>query len=240
MHLPRIYLKAKLDLLLAVLAAVCIWVMLASSSDPLMPWFRGSPLARAFNQFSTGNQIAFGFSGSVVAALFTYYLLVRLPEYERKGRIKRHLLTSYSSFKEAVVQIFLGTVDGSYDSAKAEHLTEQSAFRSHFKMPYAPGQDRWDAIANKMDDFVLRQLVLEVEVLLGEFQYAIAAIDIRDPEVHVFMKRMSSALYRAKNWSSDYDGIKQVLGFFWQLLAGWDTVTGYRDDEYVVGMISRI
>ncbi|WP_133125655.1 hypothetical protein [Xanthomonas prunicola] len=214
--------------------------MFATSSDPIVSWLQGSSIEVVFDQFSTGNQIAFDLSVGVVAALFTYCLLVRLPEYERKRRIKNHLLASYASFKESTICIFLGSVDHVYAPQEAEELCKQSSFRAHFKAGYAPGQDKWDAVANSMNDFMLRQLVLETEVLLSEFQYAIGAVDIRDPEVYAFMKRLSSTLYRAKNWSSDYDGTKQVLGFFWQLLAGWSPVTGYSDHEYVVGMIHRL
>ena len=240
MQFSRLYTRAKLDLLLAVVAVLCIWAMFSASSDPVVSWLQGSPVAAAFQQFPTGNEVAFNLAAGVIAALFTYYLLVRLPEYERNNRIKKHLLSTYSQFKESVIAIFLGSVDGIYDPDEVESLCQQATFRAHFRQNYAPGQDKWDAVANNMNDFVLRQIVLETEVLLGEFQHAIGAIDIKDPEVFAFMKRLSSALYRAKNWSSDYDGTKEVLGFFWQILAGWSPVKGYSNREYVIDMLRRL
>lgn len=240
MQISRLYTRAKLDLLLAVVAVLCLWAMLSASSDPVISWLQGSPIAAAFQQFPTGNEVAFNLAAGVLAALFTYYLLVRLPEYERNNRVKKHLLSTYSQFKQTVIGIFVGSVDGFYDPEEVERLCQQASFRAHFKQNYAPGQDKWDAVANNMNDFVLRQLVLEAEVLLGEFQHAIGAIDIKDPEVFAFIKRLATALYRAKNWSSDYDGTKEVLGFFWQILAGWSPVSGYSDQEYVVDMLRRL
>jgi hypothetical protein len=101
MQLSQLYSKAKLDLLLAVLAVILLWVMLASSSDPLLPALKGTVLASAFEQFGTGNQIAFDLSVGFLSAIGMFYLLVRLPEKERKNRIKRHLQSSYKSFKQS-------------------------------------------------------------------------------------------------------------------------------------------
>ena len=240
MHLSQLYSKTKLDLLLAILALILLWVMLASSSDPLLPTLEGTPLAAAFEQFRTGNQIAFDLSVGALSAIGMFYLLVRLPEYERKNRIKRHLQASYKSFKQSIIQIFVGAVQGSYNSEIIERLMDQKQFREFFKEPHVPGQNKWHGVANKMDAFMLRQIVLEAEVLHGEFQHALSIIDLKDQEVFAFMKHFSSALYRAKNWSSDYDGTKEVLGFFWSLFAGWSFVDGYSDREFLPYMISKL
>jgi len=240
MRLSRLYTKARFHLLLAVLALICFWVMLAASSDPLPRFLEDTPIAAALQQFSTGNQGAFDLSIGVLSAIGMFYLLVRLPEYERKNRIKRHLNISYQSFKRSVIQIFLGAIQGSYNSETVERLMDQRTFRDFFEEPYISGQDKWDGVANKMSDFMLRQLVLETEVLFNEFQYALGVLDIIDPEVYSFMKRLSVALYRAKNWSADYDGTKEVLGFFWSVFTGWSFVSGYAEREYIPDMIAEL
>jgi hypothetical protein len=240
MHLSRFYTKAKLHLLLAVLALVALWVMIVASSDPLPRFLEDIPLATALEQFTTGNQIAFDLSVGVLSAIGMFYLLVRLPEYERKNRIKRHLHVSYASFKRSVIQTFVGAIQGSYSSDVVDRLMNQQAFRDFFKEPYVPNQIKWDGVANKMDDQLLRQLVLETEVLFNEFQHALSVLDVKDPEVFSFMKRVSEALYRAKNWSADYDGTKEVLRFFWQILSGWNPISGYSDSEYITDMIAKI
>jgi hypothetical protein len=238
--MSRFYTKAKLHLLLAVLALAALWLMAAASSDPLPKFLEDTWVAPALEQFSTGNQIAFDLSVGVLSAIGMFYLLVRLPEYERKSRVKRHLSASYVSFKRAVIQILVGAIQGHYDSDTVERLMEQRAFRDFFKEPFVPGQDRWAGVANKMDEHILRQIILETEVLLNEFQHALSVLDVRDPEVYNFLKRVSEALYRAKNWSSDYDGTKQVLGFFWHVLAGWSFVSGYSEREYIADMIEEL
>ncbi len=63
---------------------------------------------------------------------------------------------------------------------------DQRAFHDFFKEQYIPGQDKWDGVANKMNDYLLRQIVLETEVLFNEFQHALGVLDIKDPEVFFF------------------------------------------------------
>jgi hypothetical protein len=118
---------------------------------------------------------------------------------------------------------------------------DQKQFREFFNESYAPGQTKWHGVADKMNDFMIRQIVLEAEVLHGEFQYALSIFDIKDQEVFAFMKRFSTTLYRAKNWSSDYDdGIKEVFRFFWSLFTGWSLVDGYSDQEFLPELISKL
>lgn len=236
----QFYTRAKLDLLLAIVGLVSVWLVIKTSSDSLAVWLRHTSVGPVFRPFQMGNQIVFSLAAAVLASLFTYYLLVRIPEHERNIRLRSSLLASYRQFKEAVVAIFIGAADGSYTHEKVEALCQQTTFRTYFKEPHCPGQNKWDAVANRMDDTMLRELVLECEILLREFQHVIDKVDIKDPELYSFMRRLSTALYCAKDWSSDYGGTERVLGFFWQILSGWSAVNGYSDREYVTDMIRRI
>ncbi|WP_110656802.1 hypothetical protein [Salinicola halimionae] len=240
MHLSRFYTKAKLDLLLCMLAVICLWLMLTASSDPVLPWLKGTSVAGAFEQFSTGNQIVFDLSVGVLSAIGMFYLLVRLPEYERKIRIKRQLNFSYQSFKGSVIQIFVGAIQSSYNTETVNRLMNQREFRDFFKDPYILGQNKWQGVENKMSGFMLRQLALETEVLLNEFQHVLSVIDIRDPDVYSFMKRLSETLYRAKTWPTDYDSTKEIFAFFWTILSGWSFEEGYAESEYILDMIAKL
>lgn len=240
MRVSLLYTKLRLDILLAALAIVCVGLMFVTSDDPIMPFLQDKKIAFVFKQFDTGNQILFDLSVGVLSAILMFYLLVRLPEYERKQRIKRQLNISYASFKRSMIQIFVGLINGSYNAEVVESLMVQRNFRDYFKEQYCPGQERWHGVANEMNDFVLRQIVLEVDVLHSEFQHALSALDIKDPEVFTFMKLISVTLYRAKNWSSDYEGTKEMLQFFWGILAGWSHSVGYVEDEYIPRMIAKL
>src|SRR3569832_89176 len=143
MPLSRFYTKAKLDLFLGVIALICFWLMLSTSSDPVLPWLNGTPLASAFEQFSAGNQIAIDLSVGALSAIGMFYLLVRLPEYERKIRIKRHLKFSYQSFKRSVIQIFVGSIQGFYNPETVVCLLVFCVFCAFFFVFFVVGFVLW-------------------------------------------------------------------------------------------------
>jgi len=64
--------------------------------------------------------------------------------------------------------------------------------------------------------------------------------DIADDEPFEFFKRLSAAIYVQKEVTPDYDPVKQLSGFLWNLLAGWDWVSGYRERDIVQEMIEAI
>lgn len=222
------------------MALVSAGIMLIASTDPIVPSLSGTELASVLDLFGPRKQIAFDLSVGVLSAIGMFFLLVRLPEWERKNRIKRHLQSSYESFKRANIAIFLGAIQEPLSRELAEQLMEQNRFQDFFQKPYAPGQNKWHGVANNMNDFMLRQIVLEAEVLHSELQYALSIIDVSDHEFFTFMKNFSTTLYRAKNWSSDYEGTKEVLSFFWSIFTGWSFAEGYSDHEFFPRMISKL
>lgn len=240
LKLARIYTRTRVDLVLAGLALIAIWLMFTASEDPLVPWLRGTRLGHALLQFETGNQVVFDLAIGVLSAIAMFYLLVRLPEYERKQRLKRHLRQAYLAFKRSSIQIFVGALEGSWSPDIVDQLMRQEAFKAYFKKPFVAGQTGWDGVANRMDDFLVKQLMLEAEVLHGEFQHVMGVIDIRDPEAFAFFKRISETLFRAKHWSAGGDSSDSVLGFFWEVLAGWNWVKGYTERDYVLELIDDL
>lgn len=65
-------------------------------------------------------------------------------------------------------------------------------------------------------------------------------IKIDDHDVIAFFKRLSRAVYRLKNSSLEYDDVKQLDRFLWELFAGWNFVDGYRKDDIIRVMIDKI
>ena len=81
--------------------------------------------------------------GSLISLIF-YLLVVRLPEYERRRRLKRSLERHYRDFREECIEIILMAADGTYSAELPETLIEQGKFREYFKEKVTPDQDRWD------------------------------------------------------------------------------------------------
>ena len=241
MKLFRYLGQHRFDALLLLMCLISVYLMTVASSDPLASWIEATPLAPAFHQFQTGNEIIFNLAAGVISAVVMFYLLVRVPAYEQKVRIRAHLLETYLQYKEEVIYIFLGILHGSIDTDLAKSLMSAPEFKDYFKAPSeVPGQDRTHYIMNNIEEHHLEKIKLESEILHSELQYAATRIDIEDSDLHSFTRRITKSLIRTKNWDLSYDGVEEVLGFYWQLFAGWSFVTGYQNSDPLEDRISRL
>jgi preprotein translocase subunit SecG len=83
--------KQPLDLLLVVLSAVCILLMIKTSSDPLMSVLSGSNAASYLGRFATGNETIFNLCVGIFASILMFFLVVRLPEFWKRRRLRNNL-----------------------------------------------------------------------------------------------------------------------------------------------------
>jgi hypothetical protein len=231
----------KFDALLLLMCVVALYLMTVASSDPLASWIAATPFAPAFLQFQSGNETIFNLSAGAVSAIVMFYLLVRVPAHEQKVRIRSHLLQGYLQYKQEVIYIFLGILHGIIEPELAERLMNAPDFKDYFKAPSGvQGQDRTHYIMNNIEEHHLKRIKLESEVLHGELQYALTRIDVQDSELHAFTRRITKSLLRTKNWDLSYDGVEDVLGFYWQLFAGWSFVSGYLGSDPLEARIRRL
>ncbi len=178
--------------------------------------------------------------GIVVSAIF-YVIVVWLPGQRRKARIQRNLQEHYNAFRSSCIHTFLIASD-SQDYHPREMLLEQSEFRRYFKVDVGNGQNRWDVVLKSLNGsrYLLRDIQYEIEILREELLYVLNAIDVHDEEVFAFLKRLAQIIYRMRDIETEYDDIKQIGGFLWELFAGWSVIDGYRDKDIVQSMIERI
>ena len=103
-------------------------------------------------------------------------------------------------------------------------------------------KNRWHAIMNGINDseYLLRDLLYELEIFSKETLYLLSMVDIHDEEVFSFLKRMSHIIYRMRDVKTKYDDIKTLGRFLWEIFSGWSFVEGYRDHDIIESMINRI
>lgn len=232
--------KFALDVLLIALSFACAVLMFVASSDPLLEVFNTTIAQKFFSQFATGNQIVFDLAVGLLAGVFMYYLVVRLPEYEKRRRLRSHLSSTYETFKRECIAIYLSCFMQSYPSELSHELLDRNSFKDFFKEFHSSGQTKWDAVANGLNDDRIKSLIVELELLHQEIQFTLGAIDVRDKNTFTFFKALSRVLYRSKNWTADYDHVKSMLDFMWSLHTGWNWVSGYAEKDPVVEMINAI
>ncbi len=177
--------------------------------------------------------------GFVVSSIF-YGLVVALPEKRRRLRIAANLGRQYKDFKEQSIATFLIAMQGSYPADLPRQLSNQKAFKDYFKTAYNELQSRWHRVLNGFDDYHLKAVLTELEILREAVLYALNNVDVRDDDVFAFFHRLSEQVYKLRNTREDYDDVNSLSGFLWELFAGWSSIDGYRDEDIVEVMIAKV
>ena len=232
--------KHAFDLALSVLALASFVLMLIASTDPVPAFLKGTEAHGLLKQFSTGNQVVFDLAVGVLASLLMYVLVVRVPENSKRRRVKANLAAAYESFKRDSIAIYLGCFMQSYPFELPSQLADQRRFREFFKEPFTDGQTKWDAVANNLTETRLKALVVELEILMTEVHFTLTSIDVQDSRAFGFLKSLARIIYRSKNWTTDYDDVKSLLGFLWSLHTGWNWVTGYAESDPIEQVIAAV
>jgi len=186
------------------------------------------------------NKIFYDLAVGALVALFFYLLVVRLPDYLRRRRLKRNLRRHYRAFREDCIQIMLAVTDHGYTTELSESLMNQQKFRAYFDENVADRRTRWDEFINNVNEFWLNELLINLQTLRDEVAFILNNVDIPSEDPFEFLKRLSAAIYSMKDITLDYDELKSLGRFLWTVFAGWDIVDGYRKEDIVERMIEEI
>jgi hypothetical protein len=223
-----------------VLSIASIFLALKSSNEPVLEIFRNTRVESLLEKFPSGNSIIFDFSIGFLVSVIFYWMVVWFPDRQRKNVIKRNFEEQYRFFKKDTIAIFLSACGKSYEADLPRKLSEQSEFRKYFKEAVTESQDRWDCVLNGLNEMLLKELLVEQQILMNEVGFILNNVNIDDRNVFSFFKRLSQAVYKLKDSTREYEELKQLSGFLWELFAGWSFIEGYRENDIVEVMISKI
>jgi len=226
--------KRLLNLALPIIVFGSLSVMFLASADPFARDYLCRLACVRSEHADALNKIAYDIAaGSLVSVIF-YYLVVRLPDFLKRTRIKRFLSAQYRAFKIDCIAIFLGLADGSYDGGLPENLLSQATFREYFH------NSRWSAVANGLQGVHLDALINRMEAFRDDILFVLNNADIGNDQSFEFFQRLSSIIYERKKADPDYDGIKSLCRFLWEMFSGWSFVDGYAKSDIVEDMIKAI
>jgi len=229
-----------LDLALWLLGLISLLLMFKSSTDPRPDFVKGTVFEGVFKPFVNGNQITFDVTVGIIVSLFVYVLVVRLPAWQKKKRLKAHLLRRYDDLKQQCLMHFLWACKEPAESELIDHLKNQANFRAFFKEAVSADQDRWHAVLNGLTDDYVNSLVRELDLFRGELDYTLTSVEVSDEKVFSFLRNLTQVLQRSRYWSDREDQLKPLSQFMWSVFAGWSFVTGYTDKDHVHEMIRAI
>lgn len=229
-----------LDLALLLLFAVSTFLMCKTSGDPRPDFVVGTWLEELLRPFPTGNQIAFNVTAGVIVSIFVYVLVVRVPEQQKRRRLKANLLRQYDALKEETIIQFLWACNAPASTDLIERLKNRHDFKDYFKERVSESQDRWHAVMNGLDETKVSDIVHALGHFRREVEYVLSAVDVANPQVFSFMKGLTRILHGGERWSEDYDHVKALAGFMWSMHTGWDWVHGYTGRDSIADTITRI
>lgn len=193
--------------------------------------------------FKFGSEIMdflYGIALATIAAGIFYLFQVVIPEKRRQKIVQGNFKLNYTSFKEECIYIFLFA---SGESSVSPDLVKKLLSVDEFKAYFEGGREAdegWYAVINRLDDQKLKELTVQFEILSQEIDFFLNNIALHDEEVFAFLKRLKITVNRLKNTSLDYDEVKTLSGFLWELFAGWSFVSGYRKNDIFEEMLSKV
>ncbi|WP_173509902.1 hypothetical protein [Sinorhizobium psoraleae] len=179
--------------------------------------------------------------GAAVSVGF-YWLLVKVPEIAKRKRLRNYLLASYEAFRrDATYQFLFASGQRSVDPDMVEELLPQKAFREHFRQPSSKVHgDLWHDVANGLEPHHRRELFAIMSMLRDDMLYVLNNTDVADQKSFDFLHRLTKAIASHDPRSEDYDDDKMLLRLFWSIMAGWNLVTGYEEEDQIARIIRRI
>jgi hypothetical protein len=183
------------------------------------------------------NALSIGF---VISAIF-YFIVVYLPENQKRNRVCKSMDRQYQMFKLSCIATFLILSD-SQEYQNREMLLNQEEFRRYFKNNNTNNVNRWHLVANKIQEnqYYLNEIIYELKLLNDEIKFIRSSIDIYDDEVFTFLNHLSQIINRMEATKPEYDEIKSFCRFLWEIFTGWSFIDGYRETDLIEEMISRI
>lgn len=218
--------EKRINCIVLVVAIVAVITGFITSSEPKVP-----------------NFLHAASMGIVVSAIF-YFMVVWVPAYRQKHRIRRYLQKQYDAFKSAcILEFLIASQSQNYPHEAQKELLQQDEFRRYFNTHITHDQTRWHAVMNKLNDNncgTLKEILNHLEILREEILYVLNHIDIHSDEVFTFLKQLSHVILCTKDVEPEYEDIKSFGGLLWEIFAGWNVIEGYRRDDIVQSMIEQI
>tara|TARA_R110000850_G_scaffold99642_2_gene206403 strand:- start:449 stop:1135 length:687 start_codon:yes stop_codon:yes gene_type:complete len=225
-----------INYLLLIVGGLSVFLIVKSSNDVIL----SNEYGAFFSQFILGNDIVFNLSCGMLVSIWFYFLVVFLPEYFKKIRIKKNFISEYKEFRRQIIQHILHNSSEPYSVGLIDELTDVKEFKRYFYTKVSDNKNRWYVFSNNLDSKALTEILLEFESLKESIILLLVNIDIQNDEVVSFLHRLKTMSINLKCVrEGDYLGCNRFLRFLWEMLSGY-TVDGYNDNDTFENIFKKI
>ena len=177
---------------------------------------------------------------SLLAIVF-WWITGPIAEKRRTKIIKGVALVAYLDFKKKLIRELLYLVKLYCGESQLDELMNVVKFKEVFRGENE--KSAWYDVANAMEnDFPkwIRFFKNQSFLLREELSLLLIRIDSTNPRALTTLHTLRRRLYDIENEEADCGGVKSIMSFFWQLLAGWSFIEGYYDYDTVERAITDL
>lgn len=176
----------------------------------------------------------------ILVGLFVYVLVSRVPERQKRIRIKNHLLRQYGTFRHETIRILVSAQGAPYAGNLIEELMEKEKFRQYFESNDSEYGTRWSRVVNNFDDYSYRELSVEFDILISEILLAVHMIDIETEKVFSQINHIRHVSMYMKSLDHEYDDRKTLFRYLWSVNSGFSFEYGYAHPDVIEEAILAI
>jgi len=180
---------------------------------------------------------------SVAGVILLGFFLISVSSQVEKDREQKRLNTIKLSFKEQykiwrkyTTFTLCSVAQLTYD----DRLNDMQEFRNFFKKDE---NLNWNKVADSLlnNNFYIRELFGELELLERNIGRFIMQVSIEDEEVMNTLNRYSSKLYKMRQSNlEDSDELKSFMRELWELMTFWSLISGYSEKDPLLIAIEKI
>lgn len=221
--------KHRLGFAMTLLTVIAVIGMFAFSGEKIISPLQGTLVEPILLAMGWTNTIAFNLCVGFLISVFFWWLVVYLPERQRRELLRTSLARRYADFRHNTIQICSWAAKLGLTTQEIEDLMDKTKFREYFK-----DDDRWYDVVNGLQDekAYITCMHVEMELFAQELTYTLNNVVVQDDKVHSLFKNLAEQIYRMKydpNYTSD--PAKYISQFLWAMHANWSVIEGYMPND---------
>ncbi|TXD97928.1 hypothetical protein ES754_02935 [Psychrobacter frigidicola] len=224
---------------LLVMGLLCIFLLIKSSGEVV----EISGIRYIFQGFNFGNTMIFTLSSGMLVSIWFYFLVVYLPQNQKKKRVKANFLSQYIEFRRQLILHILntynkGNISESY--VDTDLLIDSDKFKAYFKEYVTESQNRWHVFLNNLDEEALAEILIEFEAFKEAVSYLLNNVEIENNNIFSFLHNFNAISISLKNTKLYDDRDKQFARLLWEILASFSFMGGYQENNHFEKMFKKI
>ena len=226
-------------ILIFLTTLLAIFTAVATSGEQIITPLRGTTIEPILLKLGWSNVIVFNLANGYLISLFFWWLVVYLPEKQRRSVIRNNLTSNYQIFKEDIVSVLLLASNDSSDCSKLTNLASDfRCFRDHFK---ENKRQAWYAALNGLDEEKKRVIDFALIKFSTELSYTLSSLPIQDEKVHTELKYQQDSIHHLQMFTHlKYNDHKYLRNYIWSILACTCDRLGELDNDKFLSAINRL